>query len=309
MPSPDFIVAGASRSGTTTLCHYLNEHDDIFLAERDQGAELHFFENDGEFDRGITYYESHFDTAPEGQVLGEKTPTYFYKGISWTSSAPSDYTWRPDDDAPKRIHDHYPDVKLIFTLRNPATRAYSQFWKNYRQGRETASSFRDAIEAELDGERRHQEDRHCWIYLNSYSTHLRRWLEFFDRDQVKVLVFEEWIEDSDPVLADVCRFLDVEPPAEWNRSGDVKNVGGLPRILTINRLYQRYVSPTSLGTLLRKTRVTHLADQLNSTSGYPEMDEDDWKLMERTLADEIDATEKLLDRDLDIWRAEIKKRY
>ena len=39
---PDFIIAGAMKSGTTTLHNILNEHPDVFIPD----SEIHFFDMD-----------------------------------------------------------------------------------------------------------------------------------------------------------------------------------------------------------------------------------------------------------------------
>ena len=51
---PDFIIIGASRSGTTSLYEYLNQHPSII---RGVGKEIHYF--DKNFGRGITVSYTH----------------------------------------------------------------------------------------------------------------------------------------------------------------------------------------------------------------------------------------------------------
>jgi hypothetical protein len=307
MPSPDFIIPGATKSGTTSLHHYLDEHKDISMARSDTGSELNFFNDDGEYSKGVEYYESYFDDLPEENVLGEKSPSYFNKSMAWKKRGKSGYRWDPSEDSPLRISETYPEIKLIITLRNPATRAYSQYQKNYRQGREESSSFQEALEKEISGEKDIKDTPQCWIFLNTYPKHLGRWLELFDREQMKFLVFEKWIEDPEPTLNEVCRFLGVEPMSEWSRSDEVKNVGGRPRFVGINRFYQRYIEGTPLSTVLRRTGVTHIVDSLNSKEGYPEMTTEEWRIAKDVFWEVIDETEDIINENLDIWREEIDR--
>ena len=68
--TPDFIIIGAQKSGTTWLVDMLRDHEGVFIP-RD---EVHFF--NGHFDKGIDWYASHFNEASKNQCIGEKTPDY-----------------------------------------------------------------------------------------------------------------------------------------------------------------------------------------------------------------------------------------
>lgn len=68
---PNFLIVGVMKAGTTTLAYYLNQHPDVFLPDR----EIHFFDNDKNYARGIQWYEGHFVQACAEQIVGEKTPT------------------------------------------------------------------------------------------------------------------------------------------------------------------------------------------------------------------------------------------
>jgi hypothetical protein len=299
---PDFIIPGASKSGTTSLHHYLNEHEEIFLP---QEKELRFFDKNPNYTKGLEYYEKQFKGGEDCPAVGEASPAYFYHGIVYNGPSHKDYAWEPDDDAPIRIRDAYPDVKLIITLRNPATRAYSQYWKNYRQGRERASSFAEAIEEEIEGKRDHRENPWCWVYRNRYPVHLRHWLDLFDRDQIMFMVFEEWVDSPEEALNNICEFLGVKPKESWSRTQTSKNPGGTPRMVFLNRFYQKYIRGTPAATALRKTRITHVLDSLNTSEGYPDMSEKDLELMQDVFEEDILETEELIGKDLDVWRDEL----
>jgi len=303
LSGPDFIIPGASKSGTTSLYHYLGEHEDIFLPET---KELHFFDRDDKYQDGLSVYESNFPMTDDERIAGEITPTYFNHGIVYEQSSYTSYKWSPDDDAPMRIAESYPDIKLIITLRNPLTRANSQFWKNYRQGRERANSLEEAVQAELAGERPKEEHPLCWLYRNEYTTHIKKWLDLFERDQIRFIIFERWIKNPEPTLNDLCEFLGVKPKNSWSRSGDRKNVGGMPRSVAINRFYQDHIQDTTLGTLLQKYRITHRLDAFNSSEGYPELSDKIKKLLADFSDSELTQLEDLIGVDLDIWREEIR---
>lgn len=68
MPRPDFIIAGVSRSGTTSLYRWLADHPAVGAAPQ---KEVRFF--DDNYDNGMSWYEAQF---PSEGILGEASPRY-----------------------------------------------------------------------------------------------------------------------------------------------------------------------------------------------------------------------------------------
>ena len=103
----DFIVIGASRSGTTWLHDNIIYHPEVYLPKKVN--EPTFFTKF--YDLGFEYYKNLFDTVKNEKAIGEITPDYLYSV-----------------NAAKRIKKHFPNVKLIVILRNPWERLYSMYW-------------------------------------------------------------------------------------------------------------------------------------------------------------------------------------
>ena len=105
---PNFLCIGVQKGGTTTLINYLNLHPEIYMAR----GEKHFFDRKlsyGELsDKNIKNYEESFKTTKK--IVGEKTPSYCYLRY-----------------AIDRIYDYDKNMKLIIILREPISRAYSQY--------------------------------------------------------------------------------------------------------------------------------------------------------------------------------------
>jgi hypothetical protein len=115
MTLPNFIIAGVPRAGTTSLVGYLRQHPQIFMAE---GEPRFFLHNPDPNDtsevydlkidvRSLPEYEALFEGATDEKAIGEKTPFYIY--------APG---------AMGRIKATLPDVRLVFSLRNPIERLH-----------------------------------------------------------------------------------------------------------------------------------------------------------------------------------------
>ena len=128
--TPNFVIVGIMKSGTTSLADLLSANEQIFIPEK----ELHFFDNyGGHKDRwslGLSWYKKQFLNASSAQLIGEKTPTYSYL-----------------NDVPKRIFETLPNVKLIWIFRNPINRTYSNYWHAVISGIEN-KSFNYAINNE-----------------------------------------------------------------------------------------------------------------------------------------------------------------
>lgn len=292
---PTFLIPGASRSGTTALHNYLSQHPDIFLPE---GKELHFFERDENYDRGLEYYESLFEGWNGETAIGESSPPYWNRGVIYDEG---EYRWQPEDDAPSRIQRAYPDVQIVLTLRNPITRLHSQYWKNVRQGSESMTPLSRALELEWSGERRRENHRHCWLFRNHYPGHVRRWIDLFDRDQILFLIFENWTSDPERALNAICEHIGVEPLNEWDLD-QVTNASVTPRFWFLNQFYHQYINHTPVQPLLARTGIPKLIHRLNSKPGKPDLEPETQRRLFEEFQNDFGELEKLIGKDLDVWR-------
>ena len=204
---PDFIIIGASRSGTTSLYEYLNQHPSII---RGVGKEIHYF--DKNFGRGIKWYKSFFPTKRKKSKLEEK-----HKGKCLTGESTPRYLYH--HHAPKRVFQLLPNVKLIVVLRNPIDRAYSRYEQQAAVGLEELS-FEDAIEQEenriTDDMKKMEKDENfysVYFYRKAYKTmgiyvnQLRRWFEYFPREQFLILKSEDLRSNPAQVYNQTIEFL------------------------------------------------------------------------------------------------------
>jgi hypothetical protein len=222
---PDFIVAGVPKSGSSSLARYLGQHPGIFFSDLKEPDyfrtdDLRFVYRDP--DRRVRgknlahiamrtseWYQSHFRAAQPGQVRGEASVGYFYGGR----------------DTARRIHAGAPDVKLLFILRQPADRAYSNYLHQRRAAQETLSFPASlAIEA-----RRLAAPMHSfWGYRahGYYHDRLAAFLDVFGRDRVKVMLHDDW-RDPAAFLREVFVYLGVDPAVSVD-TRERHNVGRVP---------------------------------------------------------------------------------
>jgi hypothetical protein len=183
---PDFIIVGAMKAGTTTYHHHLAEIGAVFIPDH----EVKFFSNDAAYARGLGAYEQMFASADATRVVGERTTTYSY--------VPS---------VPKRIHRHLPAVKLVWMFREPVSRAYSNYWHSVNAGSERLG-FEEAVAREP--ERIKRDIFRGYVQRSLYAEQVERYLEYFPRENMLFLLFEEFIRDPSTAVNRTLNFLGVD---------------------------------------------------------------------------------------------------
>lgn len=192
----DFIICGTQKGGTTALDYYLRKHPEIGMAK---DKEVHFFDNESFFSKSeINYseYEDRFNFEPQKKIFGEATPIYIY--------------WEPSC---RRIWEYNPNIKLIFILRNPITRAFSHWNMEFDRNFDT-ETFSNAI--------RNEEERvaeaipfqhrvYSYVDRGLYAEQIRRFKSYFTEEQLMFIKYEEFDLNQEKVLTDIFNFLEVNP--------------------------------------------------------------------------------------------------
>jgi hypothetical protein len=195
---PTFLIGGAPRSGTNFLCHALDRHPDVYIAKPYIPEPKVFM---GPEQPGVVYAERYAELfAPAGDrpALGEKTSYYL-----------------ENERACRLIARHLPSVRMIFVLREPVARAYSNYLWTRKNGLET-QSFAAAVALEgtrpspLAPERAYARP-YDYLRRGRYDVFAERWLAALGRERVRFLLYEHLVRDPEPVLAEVQAFIRVRP--------------------------------------------------------------------------------------------------
>jgi hypothetical protein len=231
---PTFIIAGAPRSGTTWLYHLLDRHPDVFMAKPVR-PEPKFFLVDELYARGLDYYvDTWFAGADAYPAAGEKTTNYLESAR-----------------AAERIHADLPDVRLVFILREPAHRAYSNWAWSRMNGMETedfetALGLEDQRQQTLDAKLRYARP-HAYFSRGLYASMLQPYVDRFPAEQLLVVKFDGIVRDPGALATRLHRFIGVEPRAGDATGLDVVNpselVGEPVPVEVLKRLRGRYAEP------------------------------------------------------------------
>lgn len=276
---PDFLGLGAERAGTSWIYACLYEHPGICAPEK----EMHFFSRERYWRKGFEWYESRFESCNPDQRVGEFSTSYLHH-----------------PEAPRRIHEWYPSVKLIVSLRNPVERALSSFRNEVVAGDITAAStFEEAL-----------EQRSRYLEIGRYASHLERYLKLFSRDQILVLVYENARDDPAGFIRRIYDFLGVESGFEPSMLKRTVNPGREPRVPgfagLLNRVSRTFRSSTLLRPvwwLTKRSGLGTLLRQLNTAPGSDRMLSPQTRRdLYRTFRPEIERLEEMLGVSLEHWR-------
>ena len=191
MVFPDFIGIGAQKAGTTWLDRNLRSHPQIWMPRI---KEIHYF------DRRINdtiapddeWYASIFEPG-EGRLTGEITPAYSML----------------DQDRIAHVHGVMPHTKIIFMMRNPIERAWSQavmqFGKVKGRRIETVAKKRLLKHFEREGSR----------LRTDYLRTLENWGGFYPEEQIFVGFLEDVHFFPKELLRRLCDFLGIDPSFEY----------------------------------------------------------------------------------------------
>jgi hypothetical protein len=116
-------------------------------------------------------------------------------------------------DAPRRIWEYNPSMKLILLLRNPIERAYSH-WNMQRDRGNEKLSFMEAIQEEENRRKAslpYQNRRFSYLDRGFYSEQIRRLKVYFPQDQILIIRNEDLREKPEKTVGTVCQFIGVSP--------------------------------------------------------------------------------------------------
>ena len=108
-----FFLAGFQNCATTWLHRCLEEHPQIFVPNVDM---VHYY--DMNYHRGRDWYEKFYQSYNQEQMRGDTTVSYARSEL-----------------AIKRIAKTNSNAKIILSLRNPITRAFSHYWHEKKKGK------------------------------------------------------------------------------------------------------------------------------------------------------------------------------
>lgn len=300
---PNFIIIGAGKSGTTTLYEWLKQHPEVYMSPV---KETNFFALEGEdvaektndpkqlkhYPWSVTErnaYEDLFGEVSNEKAVGEVSPMYLYS-----------------DKAAYKIKETIPNVKIIAILRQPADRLHSRYMHLARESRQPAENYdqvfdKDSIWWERDD----------LVREGFYGQYLQKYYDMFDKQNIKVFLYEDLKNDPHALLKELFGFLDIDPnfqvdtSIKFNPSGKIKNPV-LDKFIGQNSILKSALgnaAPAILNRLkesnaARKMLMKFRTSNLEKIPMSKDLREE---LINKIYGPEIKMTEQLITRDLSHW--------
>ena len=184
---PNALIIGVKKGGTRALLEILQIHPDV----RASGPEIHFFDRDKNYKKGLEWYRDQMPLSRPKQITIEKSPSYFVT---------------KDPDVPARVYQMSRSIKLVVIVRDPTRRAIS----DYAQGLSKHPQ-NPPFEKMLLKTPRLKKINEKWskVRIGRYAEHYKRWLEYFPPEQFHFVSGEELVKNPATEVKAVEKFLKI----------------------------------------------------------------------------------------------------
>ncbi|OQK17902.1 hypothetical protein AU255_08585 [Methyloprofundus sedimenti] len=289
---PNFIIVGAPKAGTTSLYHYLSEHPQVFMSEP---KEVNFFSKDEIEEQGLYYqdfkakdldsYEKLFDKGIDKKAVGEGSVSYLFY-----------------PETPAKIKALLPAVKIIMLLRDPVARGYSHYLMDYRLG------LVDVPYKEIVLKTSTHKNAHLYyqqyVELGLYYEQVKRYLELFGKEQVKIYFQEDLRQDTQKIIFDLYEFLEIDPSNIPNIERE-HNAFSMPKSNVVHKLYTSYFIRTLLSVVFPEALKEKIKNELFERKKKPALEENLREQLLDIYRQDIQNLESFLNKDLSVWYEEI----
>jgi hypothetical protein len=300
---PNFFIVGGPKCGTTALNQYLSTHANIFVSNK----EMHFFGADLNFGpqfyrRDRKAYLAEFEGWQGQAAVGETSVWYLYS-----------------QHAAAEIKAFNPDARIIIMLREPSSMLYSLYHQFCCDGNEHLPTFEEALLAEPERRAGHKIGRQAYFQQGlayrttvRYAEQVQRYFDAFGRDQVHVIIYDDFATDTSGSYRNVLEFLGVSAsPADTDIDFCVVNGNQTVKSPVLRAILQdplvrgtaialRSHLPRPLFSMVQKAGLRLSALNLRPekrTEFAPELQNS----LRREFAPEVERLSALLGRDLTHW--------
>jgi len=223
MRTPDFLIIGGMKCGSTTLYRDLLTNPRVFFPIDKEPESLCHDQVLSE--QGRAKYAAMFESAREGQLCAE---------------ASTAYTKRPDYEgvAERAKAVCSPELKVIYLVRDPVNRLVSHHYHQYSRGL-MPRSVDEAVRSfpEL-------------VNYSKYAMQVEPWLEALGPGSVRIVRFEDYVSDRAGWSSRLCEFLGIEAKPElvevekvFNKSEGKPVMRGPWRLVAHHPVYRRFIRP------------------------------------------------------------------
>jgi hypothetical protein len=298
---PDFLLVGAAKAGTTSIHHYLKQHNDIFMPIGRKESFFFTYAN-----RPIIYngkcqdyivsdpaeYFSWFSQVQNEKYIGECSNIYLYRYDETIKNIKSIY-----GSAAK-------DLKIIIILRNPIERAFSMHQMLRNRGVEKLP-FRKAILAETILKRREANYSPAYDYIGwgMYAAQVKAYMNEFPK--TLILFSEELNVAAEKTMCRIYDFIgvtensNIDYNVRYNVNGTYKNkmfqyvLEELPLLSPLKKIIRKSVGDQEFARFKFEIKKRITQKDAISDEGRREL--------QKVFSHDINQLESLLNVSLESW--------
>ena len=281
---PNFFIVGGSKCGTTNISYYLDSHPEVFVSKLNEPYYFCKWDLSNNFKREsmirdeVKYLELFKDVKTE-KVIGEATPSYLHS-----------------PNSASKIKERFSDSKIIISIRNPIERAYSGYFSNEFMRKDNLS-FKEMI----DSHKKLIDENEFYIYNilepGFFSKHIKRFQDNFTSDKIKVIVFEDYIKNTEKSIKSILEFLELDTDFEFTEQP--KRGYRIPKN-KISKLALENKTIRKLSTFFIPTVTRQQIGEkfMLKETEKPVMNLEERSYLKEIYEDDVKELEILLDRDL-----------
>ena len=197
-PRISFMLPGFPNCGTSSLCDLMKQNADVFIPTPKEPS----FFSIGRFERELSWgwYNSLYEGAENSRAVGDCTVNYCCSRARSLAS-------------PATIAEFFPDLRLIFVVRDPIRRIETHWRHHAVIGHPRGlHAFNSAVERFS-----------MLVNTSRYYSHINRFRAHYSDDQILVLFFEDFVRDPVSTTNKALKFVGVDAQTSFERPNDPRN--------------------------------------------------------------------------------------
>lgn len=283
----NFFIAGAPKSGTTSLYQYLCQHKEIemcsikepdFFSCTALKKEQTYYGNDPI--QNLEKYNKLFSNKKD-LLRGEASVSYLFY-----------------DDVAKKIKKYNEKAKIIIILRNPVDRAFSHYLMDYRLGL-VSENFEDIINKRINHKNAllyYQQ----YVSVGEYYHQVERYMKVFGPEKLLIINYDDFKNNLAGTFEKICLFLNVSHTFKVDFTKSY-NSFKRPRSKIVRWVYSFTRLRKILSQIIPKIAINYIIKMLFTESKKPKLSSDARKFLVSHYKDDIINLSKLLNQDLSSW--------
>jgi len=266
------------------MSYYLMQHPQVFMPENLEPYYFARLDIPQNYKREIISdekkYLNLFKNAKNCKVVGESSPVYLYCPHSALE-----------------IKNRFPNSKLIISLRNPIEIAYSEYFSLKFMGFDQNRSFDELLDSSEEQLTRNEFHIDSLLEAGFYSKHIKRFQKIFSKNQIKIIIFEEYVKNTVPTINSILSFLGIKESITFDVTP--KGAYKVPRNFASQKLMNNSTFRKAAKFVIPTVTRQKIGERfLVKESSRPPLKQNQRKRLKQIYQDDVENLSEILGRNL-----------